>query len=60
MIINDKIIKAEQNLTRQFAELEEIALYNQNKVINAFKEVMLILEFWLMILLQKEQMSLTE
>lgn len=38
MIINEKIIKAEQNLKTQFAELEEIALYNQNKVINAFKE----------------------
>ncbi len=38
MIINEKIIKAEQELANQFAELEEIALYNQNKVMNAFKE----------------------
>lgn len=38
MIINEKIIKAEQELANQFAELDEIALYNQNKVMNAFKE----------------------
>lgn len=38
MIINNKIIEAEKSLAKQFAELEEIALYNQNKVINAFKE----------------------
>lgn len=38
MTINNKIIKAEQDLQQQFAELEEIALYNQAKVMRAFKE----------------------
>lgn len=38
MIINEKILKAEKLLEPKFRELEEIALYNQNKVIEAFKE----------------------
>ena len=37
MKINDKIILAEEALKTQFKKLEDIALYNQNKIMNAFQ-----------------------
>ena len=36
-MIQELINKAEQNLTETFKKVEEIALYNQEKVLNAFK-----------------------
>lgn len=38
MIDNSLILKCEQNLKDTFALVEEIALYNQEKVLNAFKK----------------------
>ncbi|MBQ8749623.1 MAG: methionine gamma-lyase family protein [Clostridia bacterium] len=36
--INKLIEESEEKLTKQFKQLDEISLYNQEKVINAFKE----------------------
>ncbi len=38
MINNELIEKCEKTLTEKFRQLEEIALYNQEKVLNTFKE----------------------